>query len=162
MIFVTVGNHFQPFDRLLRGIDEIAPSIDAQIIVQRGYSTYLPKRVRYFDFVPLDEAIHYIRRSKLVISHAGMGTLLLCKEHGTPIIVVPRRKKFGEHGTDHQMEIAKILEQRAEGYISIAYEVEQLGSKIKEVLAREDRPLMVKNGGRKKLIETIRSFIENL
>jgi len=161
MIFVTVGNHYQGFDRLLRKIDEIAPKIPHEIIVQKGYTKYIPQNTRYFNFVPLQEATQYIRTSQLVISHAGIGTIILCKEYGTPLIIFPRRKKYGEHGTDHQMEIAQAIEERMDNHIYIVYEEEQLESKIFEILSQQEKPLPGISVGRDNLIRTIKTFIEN-
>ena len=51
MIFVTAGNHFQGFERLLKKVDEIAHRIPHEIVIQRGYSKYVPQNAKYFDHV---------------------------------------------------------------------------------------------------------------
>jgi UDP-N-acetylglucosamine transferase subunit ALG13 len=159
MIFVTVGNHYQEFDRLLKKMDEITPRLGQKVIIQKGYSSYQPKYAEYFDFVSMDVSIEYIKNADLVISHAGIGTIIICKEHGIPLIIFPRRKKFDEHGTDHQMEIARALEERKEAHIHAVYEEAQLEEKIKEVLNGQRRYALSGNAGRTKLINTIRAFI---
>jgi len=162
MIFVTVGNHYQGFDRLIKKADEIASHTSYDILIQKGYSSYRPQSARYFDFVPIQEAMQYIQTSELVISHAGIGTIILCKEHGIPLIIFPRRKKHGEHGTDHQVEIAKAIEERKDDHIYIVYEEDQLENKIAEVLTRRQRPAPGANVGRVDLIRTIKAFIEGV
>ncbi len=159
MIFVTVGNDFRRFDRLLEKMDEIAPSIPSEIVIQRGYSSYLPKNARQFAFVPMKEAIEYIKKSELVVSHAGIGTIILCREYGTPILIFPRKKAYREHMNDHQMEIAKALEQRAEPHIHVVYQEDQLQGKIMEVLKEGKRKGAAENDGKKNLIKAIREFI---
>ncbi len=159
MIFVTVGNHSQGFERLLKKVDEISPRIPNEILVQKGYSKYVPQNTKYFDFVPLSMAMEYLQKSDLVISHAGIGTIILCKENGIPLIIFPRRKKYGEHGTDHQMEIAQVLEERGDKNIYIVYEENQLEEKIREVVGKKEI-VQVENKGRENLIGTIREFIE--
>jgi len=159
MIFVTVGNHFQEFERLLKKVDEIAPRICHEFLIQKGYSKYVPRNTKYFDFVPMRAAMQYIRRSDLVISHAGIGTIILCKENGRPLIIFPRRKKYGEHGTDHQMEIARVLQERGDKNVHIVYEENQLEQKIIEVMGKKEI-VEVENEGRKNLIRTIKEFIE--
>jgi beta-1,4-N-acetylglucosaminyltransferase len=119
LIFVTVGNDFRDFSRLIKKIDEIATHIPNEIVIQRGHSKYLPSKAKHFDFVPIDTATEYIKVSELVISHAGMGTIILCKEHGIPLIILPRRKKYDEHMNDHQMEIAQMLVERKERNIHV-------------------------------------------
>jgi UDP-N-acetylglucosamine transferase subunit ALG13 len=161
MIFVTVGNHYQGFDRLIIKADEIASHTSYDILIQKGYSSYQPKIARYFDFVPIQEAMQYIQASELVISHAGIGTIILCKEYGIPLILFPRRKQYGEHGTDHQMEIARAVEERKDGHIFIVYEEAQLEAKLVEVLTRKQKVHPAANVGRAYLIKAIRAFIED-
>jgi UDP-N-acetylglucosamine transferase subunit ALG13 len=159
MIFVTVG-HYQKFDRLIKEVDKIASHSSYDILIQKGYSSYCPQSARYFGFVPIQTAIEYIRTSELVISHAGIGTIILCKEYGIPLIIFPRRKKFGEHGTDHQMEIAKAIEERKDDHIFVVYEEDQLEAKIAEVLTKK-KPVAGVNVGRANLIKAIQAFIED-
>lgn len=161
MIFVTVGNHYQGFDRLIKKADEIASHTSYDILIQKGYSSYRPQSARYFDFVPIQEAMQYIQASELVISHAGIGTIILCKEYGIPLIIFPRRKIYGEHGTDHQVEIARAIEERKDDHIFIVYEEDQLEAKIAEVLTRREKPVPGTNIGRANLIRTIKTFIED-
>jgi UDP-N-acetylglucosamine transferase subunit ALG13 len=161
MIFVTVGNHYQGFDRLIQKADEIASRTSYDILIQKGYSSYRPQSARYFDFVPIQAAIEHIRKSELVISHAGIGTIILCKEYGIPLIILPRKKKYGEHGTDHQVEIAQAIEERKDDHLFIVYEEDQLEAKIAEVLARNQKPAPNANVGRANLIRTIQAFIED-
>jgi len=159
MIFVTVGNDFRRFDRLLAKMDEIAPSIPNEMVIQRGYSAYLPKNAKQFAFVPMNEAIEYIKKSELVVSHAGIGTIILCGEYGTPILILPRKKAYREHMNDHQMEIAKALEQRTETNIHVVYQEDQLQGKIMEILRVGKRKSPTGNVGKTNLIKTIREFI---
>jgi beta-1,4-N-acetylglucosaminyltransferase len=159
MIFVTAGNHFQGFERLLKKVDEIASRIPHDIVIQKGYSRYVPQNTKYFDFVPMNIAMEYIQKSDLVVSHAGMGTIILCKEYGVPIIIFPRREKYKEHVNDHQMEIAQVLEERGDKNIYIVYEENQLEEKIREVVGKKEM-VQVENRGRENLIRTIKEFIE--
>ena len=43
MIFVTVGTHEQPFNRLIKKIDDLVANgnINEKVIVQTGFSTYI-------------------------------------------------------------------------------------------------------------------------
>ncbi len=161
MIFVMVGNHFQGFDRLVKRIDDIAPRLPHEIVIQKGYSKYNPGNTKYFDFVPMSEAIEYMKMSELVVSHAGFGTIILCKEYRIPLLIFPRRKKYGEHSNDHQMEIAQALEERGDPNIYIVYEEDQLEERIIETLKSEMKPAPVENVRKKNLIRTIKNFIES-
>lgn len=160
MIFVTVGNDFRGFDRLLKKMDEIAPLIPSEIVIQRGYSRYLPKNTKHFDFVSMKKAIDYIQKSQLVISHAGIGTIILCKKYGIPILILPRRKAYGEHMNDHQLEIAQALEKKEGENIYVVYGEDQLEEKILKVLVERTRYTPTENIGRVNLLRTIKEFIK--
>lgn len=45
MIFVTVGTHEQPFNRLVKAVDDLKKNgvIIDEVIMQTGFSTYKPK-----------------------------------------------------------------------------------------------------------------------
>jgi len=161
MIFVTVGNDFRGFDRLLKKMDEMALSVPGEMVMQRGYSNYHPKNAKHFDFVPMAEAVEYIQRSELVVSHAGIGTVILCREYGTPLLIFPRRKGYGEHMNDHQMEIAKALEEKRDEYIDVVYEEDRLQENISRILKKGKRNIPRENIGKTNLIKTIRAFINH-
>jgi len=160
MIFVTVGNDFRSFDRLLKKMDEVAPFIPSEIVMQRGYSKYLPKNVKQFDFVSMNEATEYIQRSDLVVSHAGIGTVILCKKYGIPILIIPRRKKNGEHMNDHQLEIAQALENKENENIYILYEEAQLKDRVLKILKEGRKETDEKNVGQANLVKAIKEFIK--
>lgn len=110
MIFVTVGSHYQGFDRLIKKMDEIAGKIDEKVIMQIGHTEYKPVNAEYFDFVDDFGKIEELNRdARVVVSHAGAGSILTALKLGTPVIVVPRLKKYNEHMDDHQLEIAEAM-----------------------------------------------------
>ena len=49
MIFVTVGTHEQPFNRLVKKIDELKGNgtIQDDVFIQTGFSTYEPKNCQW-------------------------------------------------------------------------------------------------------------------
>ncbi|MBC7086763.1 MAG: beta-1,4-galactosyltransferase [Methanomethylovorans sp.] len=110
MIFVTVGSHYQGFDRLIKKMDEIAGKIDEKVIMQIGHTSYKPVNAKYFDFVEDFGKIQELNRdARVVVSHAGAGSILTALKLETPVIVVPRLKKYNEHMDDHQLEIAEAM-----------------------------------------------------
>ena len=159
MIYVTVGNDYRGFNRLLSKIDEIAPRVPTDILIQRGYSSFSPEHAPFFDFVPMERAMEYLRTSELVVSHAGIGTIILCKEYGTPLVILPRRKKYREHMNDHQLEVAEALERRKGENIYVAKGEEELEEKIFEAL-NSNKPSPTPSTGRMNLIRTIKEFVE--
>jgi UDP-N-acetylglucosamine transferase subunit ALG13 len=48
-----------------------------------------------------------VREARVVVTHAGVGSILLCLTNGRSPVVVPRLKRFGETVDDHQLESAR-------------------------------------------------------
>lgn len=128
MIFVTIGLMYG-FDRLIKEMDRIAEMIDEEVIIQIGETVYVPKNARYFRFLSKEEMGRLYEISRVVVCHAGVGSILIALEHRKPVIAVPRRKKYGEHVDDHQLDIAGEMEK--EGLITVVYDVEELKGVLK-------------------------------
>lgn len=130
MIFVTVGNHDQGFDRLIAKMDEIAGKIDEKVVMQIGYTNYKPVNAEYFSFIDsFEEILRLNRDSRVVVSHAGAGSIVTALKQKTPVIAVPRLKKYNEHMNDHQLEIAHAMSD--DKNITIVYNVESLENCLK-------------------------------
>ena len=111
MIFVTIGNEQRyKFTRLLRKMDELAPEISEEIVMQIGFDSYRPDHSKYFSFVPHEEYLDLFKKSKLVISHCATGPIIYAKKFNKPIILFPRRADLGEHVDNHQIETAHSVE----------------------------------------------------
>jgi len=162
LIYVTVGNDFRPFDRLLKKMDEVAPSLSERVFIQKGYSAYSPRNASSFDFVSMEDATEYILKARVVVSHAGIGTIILCRQYGTPLLILPRRKTLGEHMNDHQMEIARALERKEAEQIHVVYEEEQIDETLLKILNRGQRSLPVPNPGKTNLLKVLRQFIDTV
>ena len=111
MIFVTVGTHTDQFDRLIKRIDEIAPKIKEKIIIQRGFTKYVPKNVEFFEFT--DDMDHYYKNARIVIAQSATSLIEFILNYGKPVITVPRESKYKEHINDHQVEFAEYFSKKA-------------------------------------------------
>ncbi|MFT4539655.1 MAG: UDP-N-acetylglucosamine transferase subunit ALG13 [Planctomycetota bacterium] len=112
MIFLTVGTEKFSFHRLVQRADELARAGafgPDELWMQIGSSTYAPTHAGFERFLPFDEMRERIRAARVVISHAGAGSSLLCLQCGRKPIVVPRAKAFQEHVDDHQLNFAERL-----------------------------------------------------
>ena len=109
MIFVTVGTHEQPFDRLIKCIDRIAEEkiVSDMIVVQRGFSCYIPRFCDYSDFFSYRDMIRNVENARIVITHGGPSSFMEALERNKIPIVVPRLKKFKEHINDHQADFVR-------------------------------------------------------
>lgn len=111
MIFATVGTQL-PFPRLIDALDALAAGLDEQILAQTGPAppgTAWSNLDCHENLAPaaFDAAF---REARLVVGHAGMGTVLSARRFGKPLIVLPRRHAMGEHRNDHQIATARQLD----------------------------------------------------
>lgn len=130
LIFLTVGNWYKGFDRLVEGVDNLIRHgiIQEHVVAQIGYGAYRPTVMRVVDFCSPSDFRTLIAESRLVISHAGMGTIIETVRQGKPLIAVPRKPELKEVDNDHQFVTARQLE--SEGKILVAYEVSDLPEKL--------------------------------
>lgn len=115
MIYCTLGTMFMDFGRLIRGMDEIARDTGERIVVQRGLATTLPKYCEHFDFKPREEHLALQQEARVLVMHAGIGAVMDALQSKKPFLVVPRRKQFGEHMNDHQLDLAEMVARRGWG-----------------------------------------------
>lgn len=132
MIFVTVGTHEQPFDRLLDCVDRLkeAGEIEEDVFMQTGYSTYEPRFCRWERLIPYQEMVDNVRQARIVITHGGPASFLLPLQYGKIPVVVPRRHSFGEHVNDHQVEFVKAVSVRQENILPV-WDIGTLGDTIR-------------------------------
>lgn len=129
MIYVTVGNHTQPFDRLLAAMDRIAAT-GIEVTMQTGFCAYVPRHARAAQFFPFDDAEQMIRNAEVVVGHAGIGTVISARKFGTPLIICPRRAALGEHFNDHQLEICAELTAHPRPGVHIAMTPEEIEGRL--------------------------------
>jgi UDP-N-acetylglucosamine transferase subunit ALG13 len=100
MIFVTVGTHEQPFNRLIEEIDKI-------------------KAENLVDMIGYEDMDRYIHEARIVITHGGPASFIAPLSIGKIPIVVPRQKAFNEHVNNHQLEFAKEVAKRKNSIIVV-------------------------------------------
>lgn len=136
LIFVTVGHAIQGFDRLMRAIDEMtqAGTLQGEIVVQHGHTGVAPRGCAVVDFLSRDEFERHVGSALVVITHGGAGSVGKCLQAGKKPVVVPRRRAFGEHVNDHQIELVRELDTR--GRIYAAYDIAALPAAVTKALER--------------------------
>jgi UDP-N-acetylglucosamine transferase subunit ALG13 len=92
----------------------------------------------------------------LLVSHAGIGNILLAIELRKPIIVMPRRSHLGEHRNDHQMATVQRLKEKVG--ITVIYDAADLDEAIEGARTAGAR-LAGSTEASAELLETIRNFI---
>lgn len=107
MIFVSVGTQL-PFDRLAMAMDHwAADHPDEEVFMQLAGGGYVPKHGRAIEFAGPAEWDRLFHAARVVVAHAGMGTILKSLDHAKPLVVMPRLGDYGEHRNNHQVDTAK-------------------------------------------------------
>jgi UDP-N-acetylglucosamine transferase subunit ALG13 len=125
MILVTVGATYYPFDRLLAAVEELD---EPDVLVQHGASTTRPANARCVEFMSFDDIVAQIHAARVVVTHAGTGSVLVTLANGKHPIVVPRRRAFGEAIDDHQVDFARAL--APSGLITLVEEPRELADAV--------------------------------
>lgn len=114
MIFVTVGTHEQPFNRLVNAVDNLKRDgiITEVVIIQTGFSTYKPKYCQWSKLLSYQQMIKNVQDARIVITHGGPASFIMPLQIGKTPIVVPRQRKFHEHINDHQIEFTRNVAER--------------------------------------------------
>jgi len=107
VIFVTVGTQ-GPFDRLVRAVDRWAARAgEADVLAQIGPRAWRPEHVRWTEALEPAAYARAFEEAEIVVSHAGIGTLVTALERGKALIVMPRLASQREHRNDHQVATAE-------------------------------------------------------
>lgn len=126
MIFLTVGTQL-PFDRLIKSVDRWAETSSEKIIAQTLNTSVVCQHIDSTSMLPPLQARSLFKSASLVVSHAGMGSILTALELTKPIIIFPRRASLKEHRNDHQMATARKFSGKGSG-VYVAYDEEELWS----------------------------------
>ena len=108
MIVVTVGTNEAPFDRLLSAFDGYAG--DEQLLVQHGPSRIRPAGAALCGIPPLRQLAAAIAGARVVVTHAGVGSIMTALANDRRPVVVPRLREFAEAVDDHQVGLARRLD----------------------------------------------------
>ena len=156
MIFATVGSQ-APFDRLIRAVDDWAGSRRrSDVFAQIASSDYCPVHAKYKKFVDPQEFRQLVQDARVIVAHAGMGSIITALEMGKPIVVMPRRARFRETRNDHQVAAANHF--GAQGRVIVADDESRLAEVLDyAVTLGETERIEAKASDQ--LIATIRNFI---
>lgn len=133
MIFVTVGTHEQPFDRLIKYVDRLVEEkvITENVFMQTGYSKFQPRYCEWSQFIPYSQMVENVQKARIVITHGGPSSFILPLQYGKIPIVVPRQKKYNEHINNHQLEFSEAVKKSYQNIIVIE-DIKKLKSVIED------------------------------
>lgn len=131
MIFVTVGTD-QPFDRMVKVVDSWAAERERKdLFAQIGEGGWTPKFIPFAEMLPPVEFKQRFAAAKVIVGHAGMGTILSALNGGKPILVMPKKASLGEQRNEHQLATARHFD--ALGMIHVAFDEDELRKKLDEI-----------------------------
>jgi beta-1,4-N-acetylglucosaminyltransferase len=128
-ILVTVGTNEAPFDRLVRSSSALRGE---SVVVQHGASKIRPVGARCVDYLPHDAFDELVRHARVVVTHAGIGSVATALAHGRRPVVVPRLRRYGEAVDDHQVHFAARLHEA--GLVTMVEDLDRLP----EIVAQSD------------------------
>jgi UDP-N-acetylglucosamine transferase subunit ALG13 len=152
VIFVALGTQGYSFDRLLRGLD----GVDEELVVQGGASTYRPAGATWFDFLDFPQLLEYVRAARVVVSHAGVGTVMTVVGEGKRPVVVPRLGRYDEAVDDHQLRFARRMEEAG-----LVWLVED-PAELRAAVATTPEPPQAQGAGESRLAADLRAYLEQL
>lgn len=164
MIFLTVGSEIS-FDRLTKAVDQWCYK-NKQIqlfgqIADPGPNGYYPQHCKWEKFISPSKYNKMYDEAELIISHAGMGSIITALITATPIIILPRHSILHETRNDHQIATAKRFSNH-NGVFTV--DTEAMLDPMIDQIVKNKTEITMKNVGSsadKQLIDTIRQFIRN-
>ena len=163
MIFVTSGTH-EPFDRLLEAVDGWCDrsgqgdKVFAQS-VSPGSGGYVPRNYTVVERLSPDEYAARFAEADLIVSHAGMGTILTALSMNKPAVIMPRRMHLHETRNDHQYSTVNVLGEYPG--LFIASDEKILGEVVDHALGKCKEPLInsISQFASKEFTNELRKFI---
>ncbi len=158
-IFVSVGTHPSPFNRLFEQLDKINKKKKFKIFAQTGTSTYKPKTFISKKYVSPLLYDKLIAKSRIIIAHGGAGIIGSALLYSKPLVIVPRLLKYKEHTNNHQLELAKQLENKKN--VFVVYDISNLEKAVSKAFSLSKRKSKKTKPSNIRMKQIIESFIKN-
>lgn len=143
--------HTKGFDRLLKKMDQIAGTLNEEVVMQIGHTSFRPQKATWFDFTAEAGIKEWCQKARVIVTQPAM-SILDAQEQHKPVIVVPRLKQYGEVIDDHQLDFARELEKTKR--VLVVYDAD----KLEEVLRNADfKPSELAKDN--KLVNAVRKYI---
>jgi UDP-N-acetylglucosamine transferase subunit ALG13 len=137
---------------MLAGVEALPDQVE--VVVQYGNGPAPSGVAHAAAFMPFGEMERNFEAADLVVTHAGVGSILCARRAGHTPIVVPRYHELGEHVDDHQVELTRAL--AGLGEVTPVWRDEEIATAVAAAGARgEARP----TGGDGALQRAVRSAL---
>lgn len=157
MILILLGTSIYEFNRLLNEVQRCIDNgvINQEIIVQAGGTKFTSEQMKIFDLIAEDELEELMKKSDVIITHGGVGSIVSAVKLRKKVIAVPRLQKYGEVANDHQIQIINNFAK--EGFIIGIQDVSELEEALKQVKEFEPKVL---ESNTQNIINIIKEFID--
>lgn len=155
-LFVPLGTQKFPFGRLIEALNDLVRKgvyAPEDIIMQSSMYPVEPL-FKHVGLIPSDEFDNYMREAEVVITHSGVNSIISCMNLGKPLLVAPRREEYGEHVDDHQVEIARLMQDKYD--VLVLFDFENLEVRIEQAKVHKYK---VWESHRDSLIEALKKLI---
>ncbi len=158
MILVLLGTQDNSFHRLLDKIQELIDKkiIKEEVVVQAGRTKYESKDMKIFSLVSQDKLKELTEKADIVITHGGVGSIVMSLKMGKKVIAVPRLSTFGEHVNDHQIQIVDSFDKQ--GFLIGVIELDNLEKALEKAKTFKPKKFVSQTDNMIKIIE---DFIDN-
>ncbi len=103
--------------------------------------------------MPFDALLEEVRRARVTVMHAGVGSMMAALTNGKRPVVVPRLARYGEAVDDHQVPLARRLE--AAGLVTLVEDLDHLP----DAVAAAPRAAAIAVGASTPLSDDLRQFL---
>ena len=151
-----LGTQDKRFDRLIKAIIQSNFIKENDVYVQLGYTKGTYQGIHCQDYYREEELLQQIALADIIITHAGVGSIVSALKLNKKVIVVPRLGKYKEQNNDHQVQI---MERFASlGYIIPVIDERTLDDAIENSKTFVPKKYIVEKQG---IINEIRTYIKN-
>lgn len=159
MILVLLGTQHNGFSRLLQEIEDCINNgfIKERVVVQAGFTKFKSDKMKIFDMIEKDVLDNLIEDADVIITHGGIGSIIMALKKNKKIIAVPRLHEYNEHVNNHQRQIINVFNEKK--YLIGLQNVEDLPEALQEIKNFEPKKYEANN---KKMLNIIEDFIDNI
>ena len=139
-IFVICGTQKFPFSRLIHALNRLIEEgiYQPSDIVMQSQINKVKPLFKIYTLLPVEEFEQYMKEAEVVISHAGVNSIISCMKLHKPLLITPRRASFGEHVDNHQVEIASLMADKFE--VTVDYDLDNLQQTLEIAKKKEYKP----------------------
>jgi UDP-N-acetylglucosamine transferase subunit ALG13 len=142
----------------VKAVDNLksANVITEDVVAQIGRGSYRPTNLKVIDYCSPSDFANIVAESRVVVTHAGIGTIAQALELAKPVIVIPRRAELGECSDNHQWTTAGQLEKEMK--VLVAREISELPDKLMQA----ERFVPVRGQGGAGIIQAVEKYLDEL